>query len=375
MSVISEAHKTAQRERSERNAPEGGELQVLEGFLPIHRRRNAICPVESPRADAQGCGSGRSGGRRGRGSRAGSPAPRHTAPVDRANHRRAHGESATGRTTGWRGSRGSRGARESGDPTGGRRQSHSAVRIRAGPLERKTCDADSRRACRSNVTASTDSTSGRGARQAAVESKPRESGVALLASGTVSGTGNKLVWGVSLEGPAPTPLGVRVDQGIDAMTRGDYPGANELFKSAVSLGAPSRELYYNWALTLQRLGDLDGAATAFNKALFLDPTWVDAMLGYVALLNERHDSRAATAELDKAMQLEPNNVHVRLANANECDLLSDFTSERHTLTLALAVDHTNATAHYNLASRAAASFGRHDRCRQRIQQRVAVRGE
>jgi Tfp pilus assembly protein PilF len=141
-----------------------------------------------------------------------------------------------------------------------------------------------------------------------------------------------------------------VSQGVDAMSRGDYASASQIFQSALSLGTPSRELHYNWAVTLEHLGDLDAAGSEFNKALFVDPTWVLAMLGYATVLNQQNNAQSATAWINKAMLLEPNNVHVLLAYAHQFGLVADFSSERHWLELAVAADKTNATAHYNFAT-------------------------
>ena len=166
------------------------------------------------------------------------------------------------------------------------------------------------------------------------------------ASAPQSSTSN----GVVLEGPQTRPVDLRISQGADAMGRGDYASANEIFKSAQSMGGGGRELFYDWAITRQQLGDLDGAGVEFNHALALDPTYVDAMVGAAHVMELQGNRPGEIAQLGKAVQVEPGNVHARLAYANLFENVGDFSSARQQFQAAVAADNTNAIAHYDLAA-------------------------
>jgi Tfp pilus assembly protein PilF len=330
MSLINEALKTAQRERSERSVPKS-EQQVLEGFFPFidggarrvaPSRRGLLLGGVAAVVLLVGAGSAIELARLRHGSAPlrsiGRPVsvsakePPSLPPVQAAKPNPPQPQQAR--------------KDSAAKPVLSAKAPAQQAAPRTAPVVRVVvADSGAGRSTAANPTTS------------------------AVVSATI-GTLNSSAGGVTLEGPPPRALDLRVSQGVDAMSRGDYASASQIFQSALSLGTPSRELHYNWAVTLEHLGDLDAAGSEFNKALFVDPTWVLAMLGYATVLNQQNNAQSATAWINKAMLLEPNNVHVLLAYAHQFGLVADFSSERHWLELAVAADKTNATAHYNFAT-------------------------
>jgi len=364
MSVIHDALKTNQRERAARRTR--GEAHVLEGFFPFSeatsRRRDgrsrvvivaasmglllvviAVVVFATPLRHAFQSAGGSLGGK----SSAGVPSQSGGLASPR-----------TGRPTPQPGQNAGKGAQAAPLPRGGHsatilNEAHSASPNVATAGEESTHGRANARLSGTRVPAAeslagdvarlTGGDNGRSNTGAMPDSAAATSAVIVFPVGNTAS-------GVKLEGPAPRQLDLRVNQGVDAMKRGNYAAANEIFKSAVSLGT-SRELFLDWALTLTQLGDLDGAAVKYREALDVDPTWVDAMIGFARLLDDQHDTQGATAWLDKAMKLEPQNVTVLLAYADQYDRqLGDLESAKRVLNQVVAFDPANARAHLHLAN-------------------------
>jgi tetratricopeptide (TPR) repeat protein len=85
---------------------------------------------------------------------------------------------------------------------------------------------------------------------------------------------------------------------------GDEARASERYQRAIALDARDPMFHYRYALSLGRLGNLDGAIAEFNEALRLRPGWARAheMLGRAYLM--RGDPASAQAHFDQARHIE-----------------------------------------------------------------------
>lgn len=80
------------------------------------------------------------------------------------------------------------------------------------------------------------------------------------------------------------------NSGIDAYDKNEYKKAIELFKIAIEQKGVKSQVYYNLALTYQRLKDYERAIASYNHFLQLNPTDYDGLynLALVYSLKENH---------------------------------------------------------------------------------------
>ena len=65
--------------------------------------------------------------------------------------------------------------------------------------------------------------------------------------------------------------------------RGDRTGAEAGFLEAIRSGPYSARASYNYGAFLVEEGDLEGAVERFERAVVLDPRYLDALLGVAAV--------------------------------------------------------------------------------------------
>ncbi len=117
---------------------------------------------------------------------------------------------------------------------------------------------------------------------------------------------------------------------------------------------------YQFALgrAFKATGDLDGAETAYQRALALDPEFADAMVSLGIVLKTRGDAEGAIALYDKALGIAPNlaAAHANRASALAlraelaADVVSDDAPSDEAIDVqarAVALDPNNAVLHRN----------------------------
>jgi hypothetical protein len=88
--------------------------------------------------------------------------------------------------------------------------------------------------------------------------------------------------------------------------RGDWPGAQKAYASAVALAPDLPAPYYSWGLALARHGDLAGAEAKLENASRRGPHWADPLKAWGDVLARRGDSKHALAKYDEAAKYAPN---------------------------------------------------------------------
>jgi len=87
--------------------------------------------------------------------------------------------------------------------------------------------------------------------------------------------------------------------------RGDWPGAQRAYTSAVALAPDLPAGYYSWGLALARHGDLTGAIAKFEASHQRGPRWADPLKAWGDVLGRQGDWGGARAKYDQALKYAP----------------------------------------------------------------------
>lgn len=137
-------------------------------------------------------------------------------------------------------------------------------------------------------------------------------------------------------------------EAIKAYNAGDYATARARFDTAVRV-TPTASTWTNYGVTLEKLGDQQGAARAYRSAMGIDPNYFNAWLYLARVYNLVGDVTQAIPLFNRALEIEPNNSDV---NADLAELefkAGAFTDARRYAEVAARNNPANARAHYYLA--------------------------
>ncbi|MBN2341324.1 MAG: tetratricopeptide repeat protein [Deltaproteobacteria bacterium] len=98
---------------------------------------------------------------------------------------------------------------------------------------------------------------------------------------------------------------VTVQDGEDAIQKGDYEGAKEIFSQLLTESPNDPTLRYYLGLCKDNLGDLEGAVSDYQKALSLNAEFTDARLNLGLVYFKQNNLDAAIAEFEAVAQAEP----------------------------------------------------------------------
>ena len=87
--------------------------------------------------------------------------------------------------------------------------------------------------------------------------------------------------------------------------RGDWPGAQRAYESAVTLAPDLAPGYYSWGAALARHGDDAGALEKFKAANQRAPRWADPLKGWGDILLKQGKRSEAVAKYDAALKYAP----------------------------------------------------------------------
>jgi tetratricopeptide (TPR) repeat protein len=95
--------------------------------------------------------------------------------------------------------------------------------------------------------------------------------------------------------------------------RGDWPGAQTAYASAVALAPDMPAAYYSWGLALARHGDLAGAMAKYALANGKGPHWADPLKAWGDALAAQHRPAEAEAKYAAAAAYAPKWTALRIA--------------------------------------------------------------
>lgn len=129
---------------------------------------------------------------------------------------------------------------------------------------------------------------------------------------------------------------------------GDLDGARENFELATRF-APTARAWTNYGVTLQRLGDYPGASSAYRAAVGVDANYLEAWLYQARLASEMKDVAKAVPLLQRALAINPHSPDVNIELARlEADA-KNWTETRKFAEEAIRSDPTNARGQWYFA--------------------------
>lgn len=153
---------------------------------------------------------------------------------------------------------------------------------------------------------------------------------------------------------APAPRSeppARVDyeaQATALFNAGDLTGAREKFQLATRFG-PTARVWTNYGVTLQRLGDYSGANAAYQSAIGIDANYLEAWLYQGRLAAYLGDVTRATPLFERARSINPRNAAVNIELARLEYEAKNWTETRRFAEEAVRSEPANPRGHWYVA--------------------------
>ncbi len=128
----------------------------------------------------------------------------------------------------------------------------------------------------------------------------------------------------------------------------DYKKASEFFLLAIKHSAPDPGLEYETALMLEKAEDFEQAAIRMKKAIELNPTFIDALIGLANILHKQNRYDEAISVLDKALSLDSKNAEIYNLYGANLLFQNKLYEAKDFLIKAISLNNNLAQAHYNL---------------------------
>ncbi|HET9426202.1 MAG TPA: tetratricopeptide repeat protein [Gemmatimonadaceae bacterium] len=325
MSLISDALKTAQRERGRQRA--GEPPQMIDGFFPYvatapKRDRSRVGLVVAvslasvaliavvlwvalPRSGDTPVGSPTTAAR-----------PLAEAPLNRDTAARSTADSQVA---------------EAGDPLPGTDSRQSSSIVSVDPRRTTTPDRNVARQAPAPIVTAAPPAASRG------ESLSRGADVPMVAPPASSRAGSTAAERVDYEAQATV-----------LFNAGDLVGARDRFLLATR-NAPTARAWTNYGVTLQRLGDLGGASAAYQSALGIDANYLEAWLYQGRLAVQLGDVAKAIPLFQRALAINPRHAEVNVELARLEWEARNWSESRRFAAEAVRSDPANPYGHWYLA--------------------------
>ena len=133
-----------------------------------------------------------------------------------------------------------------------------------------------------------------------------------------------------------------------AFNAGDLAGAREKFQLATRY-APTARAWTNYGVTLQRLGDNAGAASAYQAAIGIDANYLEAWLYQGRLASDLGDIDRAIPLFQRARAINPRHADVNIELARLAYDAKNWSESRRFAEEATRSDPANARGHWYVA--------------------------
>lgn len=154
---------------------------------------------------------------------------------------------------------------------------------------------------------------------------------------------------VSVQGGIQDASDRLLEQARSAQRQGNDAAAEDVYRRAVASHQANAEIYNNYAALLADRGDTTRAINTYKLALALDPTYVDAWSNLGTLFDASGDHRQATGVFQKVLALDSTNVAAREGLAEQYQALGDLSAARKLFEQVTRQSPDYARAHYQLA--------------------------
>jgi tetratricopeptide (TPR) repeat protein len=154
---------------------------------------------------------------------------------------------------------------------------------------------------------------------------------------------------ITMQDPVALAANPYVQQAIGAQRRGDLVSAQELYAKALALSPDNAELHNNLGALHRTLGSLQQAEEAYRRAIALDRTLASAWSNLGVVLDARGRGREATGAFQESMRLDPANAATKVNLAIQYHASGLLQDARNLLEDAIRKDPSMSEAHYALA--------------------------
>ncbi len=140
----------------------------------------------------------------------------------------------------------------------------------------------------------------------------------------------------------------RLYERADPTQRRHYP--DPLIDLMDSIRSSSAQAIFTKGHGLQRSGDFDGARAAYDRALEIDPGFVQANVNLVTIFGQLGDHESARLHYERAVSLDPGIAEAHYNYGVSLHFSGDFRGAADAFRKALELNGQNADAHGNLAT-------------------------
>ena len=134
------------------------------------------------------------------------------------------------------------------------------------------------------------------------------------------------------------------------MAMNNYSLSVSFFKKYVLLDQTSAVVYYNLAMCLNELAQLDEAASAYRQALIIKPNFIDALYNLANLLNEQQRYQASQQCYQDVLILDPLHLNAAINQGNAFQQMRCFKEAEESFLQAIKLQPNEATAYNNLGN-------------------------
>lgn len=142
-----------------------------------------------------------------------------------------------------------------------------------------------------------------------------------------------------------------IKQGQTLYSHDLYQDAISKFKQAIAFDKKCMEAHYELAYTYLAINDYD-EALHYSRNVLADENdfWLDALLIYGAVLNEKGNAKQAVREYKKALKKYPNEYLLHYNMAESYELLNEDELAEQSLVKCLQMNHNHIPSHLMLSS-------------------------
>jgi len=133
--------------------------------------------------------------------------------------------------------------------------------------------------------------------------------------------------------------------GALAGQRGEHARSAELISQAIAVDSEKADYHYNLGIALKGLGQLTAAVASYERAIGLQPAYVNAYENCGLVLYELGQSEAALQRFDQALVLNPQDPSIHSNRGNAFGGLQQYEAALRCYEQALALDPDYVAAH------------------------------
>jgi Tfp pilus assembly protein PilF len=153
---------------------------------------------------------------------------------------------------------------------------------------------------------------------------------------------------VTVEGGTRRPTDLLAVEALTAQQQGNFDRAQELYERVIA-GAPTADVFNNYGVLLLQRGDTAAAILMYRRAVKLDPTKIEAWANLGEALDQRGIHAEATSAFQQVLKLDPTNVRARVQLAAQYSTLGSPGDARRILEELTRSVPRDPAGHYALA--------------------------